>query len=271
MSLEYQCPLCNDALLKTDSTLRCANNHSFDFAKEGYVNLLPVQQKNSKQPGDSLEMVQARHAFLECGFYGFLQNALGSIVSTLNAHNIIDLGCGEGFYTQSLANKSQANIYGVDISKSAVKYAAKRYSNCHFSVASISKAPFNDQFADVLVSVFAPLFEKELARLAKPGATLIVASPGPWHLKELKSYIYKNINEHTEIVTPSEFTQGQQLLLTEKVSLNFSDVKNLIMMTPFAWKFRPEHWTALEEKGEHTVTLSFYVTQFTKIGNGINS
>ena len=63
MSLQYQCPLCNLALLKADSTLRCANNHSFDFAKEGYVNLLPVQQKNSKQPGDSLEMVQARRAF----------------------------------------------------------------------------------------------------------------------------------------------------------------------------------------------------------------
>lgn len=71
MSLQYQCPLCNQTLIKTDSTLRCTNNHSFDFAKEGYVNLLPVQQKNSKQPGDSLEMVQARRAFLETGHYSF--------------------------------------------------------------------------------------------------------------------------------------------------------------------------------------------------------
>ncbi|WP_166113374.1 putative RNA methyltransferase [Pseudoalteromonas sp. Z9A5] len=264
MSLEYRCPLCSNPLIRTSNTLSCENRHSFDFAKEGYVNLLPVQQKNSKQPGDSLEMVQARRAFLECGFYAFLQSALGQIINTLNADNIIDLGCGEGFYTQAIAANTQANVYGVDISKSAIKYAAKRYNNCHFSVASISQAPFKSQFADVLISVFAPLFDQELARLAKPGSTLVVASPGPWHLKELKSYIYSSVNEHTQIDIPNEFIQTDQILLTEQVMLNFNDVKNLIMMTPFAWKFRPEHWLALEEKGEHHVTLSFYVTQFTK-------
>jgi len=267
MNLGYHCPLCSNPLTKNANTLRCINNHSFDFAKEGYVNLLPVQQKNSKQPGDSLEMVQARRAFLERGFYAFLQTALGQIIHQLDAENIIDLGCGEGFYTQALANNTHANVYGVDISKSAIKYAAKRYSNCHFSVASISQAPFKEQFADVLVSVFAPLFEQELARLAKPAATLVVASPGPWHLKELKSFIYSNINEHTQIDTPAGFIQSSQILITEHVALNFDDAKNLIMMTPFAWKFRPEHWSALQEKGEHNVTLSFYVTQFTKQDN----
>jgi 23S rRNA (guanine745-N1)-methyltransferase len=264
MSLQYYCPLCSQLLLNTNNTLRCENNHSFDFAKEGYVNLLPVQHKNSKQPGDSLEMVQARRAFLERGFYGFLQRTLGDIVSTFNAHNILDLGCGEGFYTHALSTNTKATIYGVDISKSAVKYAAKRYLNCNFSVASISQAPFKSQFADVLLSVFAPLFEKELARLAKPGATLVVASPGPWHLKELKSYIYSSVNEHTQIETPAGFVYASQALITEQVLLSFNDVKNLVMMTPFAWKFRPEHWTALEQINEHSVTLSFYVTQFTK-------
>ncbi|WP_372762485.1 putative RNA methyltransferase [Pseudoalteromonas sp.] len=264
MSLHYICPLCSTPLVNSHNTLRCANNHSFDFAKEGYVNLLPVQQKNSKQPGDSLAMVQARRAFLERGFYAFLQTELGNIVGKLNVDNIIDLGCGEGFYTQALASNTHAQVYGVDISKSAVKYAAKRYPHCHFSVASISQAPFNSQFADVLVSVFAPLFSHELARLAKPGATLIVASPGPWHLKELKSYIYATVNAHTPVTAPAEFVQSSQTLLTKQLTLNFDDVKNLIMMTPFAWKFRPEHWAALEAQGEHDVTLSFYVTQYTK-------
>ena len=246
MSLEYQCPLCSKSLSHSLNSLRCENNHSFDFAKEGYVNLLPVQNKNSKQPGDSLEMVQARRTFLEQGYYAFLQQALSDIVSRLQGNNIIDLGCGEGFYTHAIADNTQANIYGVDISKSAIKYAAKRYAHCHFSVASISQAPFKKEFADILISVFAPLFSKELGRLAKPNATLVVASPGPWHLKELKAYIY------------------HQDLITEQVTLSINDVKNLIMMTPFAWKFRPEHWQALEEKGDHLVTLSFYITQFKK-------
>ena len=95
MSLQYQCPLCNHALLKHNSSLRCDNNHTFDFAKEGYVNLLPVQHKNSKQPGDSLEMVQARRAFLEQGFYAFLQRALSNIISERKPNVLIDLGCGE--------------------------------------------------------------------------------------------------------------------------------------------------------------------------------
>ncbi|WP_028835844.1 MULTISPECIES: 23S rRNA (guanine(745)-N(1))-methyltransferase [unclassified Pseudoalteromonas] len=264
MSLHYHCPICKLPLALNEKTLRCDNNHSFDFAKEGYVNLLPVQNKNSKQPGDSLEMVQARRSFLEQSHYAFLQTALANLVKPLNANIVIDLGCGEGFYTHAIANNTQATVYGVDISKSAVKYAAKRYKQCQFSVASISHAPFNDHLADVLISVFAPLFDDELSRLVKEDGCLVVASPGPMHLKELKKYIYNTVNEHTEVATPTGFKQSSQQLITEQVSLTFSDVRNLIMMTPFAWKFRPEHWQALEQKQHHKVTLSFYISQFVK-------
>lgn len=264
MSLEYCCPLCSNPLIHTSTSLRCEKNHTFDFAKEGYVNLLPVQQKNSKQPGDSLEMVQARRLFLEQGHYRFLQESLAELISQLKANMIIDLGCGEGFYTQEIAKNSQATVYGVDISKSAIKYAAKRYKQCHFSVASISNAPFKNNCADVLLSVFAPLFDAELLRLAKPQARLIVASPGPDHLKELKSYIYETVNEHSAIDAPEGFFKSDQKLVTKAIALDFVDIKNLVMMTPFAWKFRPEHWNQLQSIGTHTITLSFYISQFVK-------
>lgn len=262
MSLHYHCPLCKHALTLTDKTYRCVNNHSFDIAKEGYVNLLPVQNKKSKQPGDNLDMVQARRAFLSAGHYGFLQHAIARLVSKLKPLSVIDLGCGEGFYTQAIANSSNATVYGVDISKPAVKYAAKRYENAHFSVASISQSPFADSEADVLVSVFAPLFADELARLAKPQSTLIVASPGPWHLKELKSFIYADVKPHTQIEAPNGFSEKSTELLEQQTVLSVEDIKHLIMMTPFAWKFRPEHWQEIEQKGPQTVTLSFYVSQF---------
>ena len=264
MSLAYQCPLCKHTLYSGINTLTCTNNHSFDYAKEGYINLLPVQQKNSKQPGDNLDMVQARRAFLNTGHYRFLQQSVAELVASFCPENVIDLGCGEGFYTQAIASLTNANVYGLDISKSAIKYAAKRYKTCNFSVASISQAPFADNEANVLVSIFAPLFEQELNRLLTQHGSLIVASPGPWHLKELKQYIYKEVNDHSPIDVPAHFELVTQDLIEQKVLLNFTDVKNLITMTPFAWKFRPEHWQLLEQQGEHTVTLSFYVSHFKK-------
>ncbi|MCQ8876943.1 23S rRNA (guanine(745)-N(1))-methyltransferase [Pseudoalteromonas shioyasakiensis] len=264
MSLAYQCPLCQQTLQLSNKSLRCDNNHTFDYAKEGYVNLLPVQHKNSKQPGDNLDMVQARREFLNTGHYHFLQQAIAKLVSEQSPNNVIDLGCGEGFYTQAIANFCKGEVYGVDISKSAVKYAAKRYQNCQFSVASISQAPFADNQADVLVSIFAPLFEQELGRLASPDAALIVASPGPWHLKELKQKIYREVNAHTPIPVPIGFELITQTLIEQSVRLSFAEVKNLITMTPFAWKFRPEHWQALEQQGEQNVTLSFYLSHFKK-------
>jgi 23S rRNA (guanine745-N1)-methyltransferase len=192
----------------------------------------------------------------------FLQQALAELVASLEPSSVIDLGCGEGFYTQAIAAQSSADVYGVDISKPAVKYAAKRYENAHFSVASISQAPFADAQADVLVSVFAPLFAQELARLAKPQASLIVASPGPWHLKELKAFIYADVKPHTEIEPPAGFSKESINLLEQQVLLSVGEIKHLIMMTPFAWKFRPEHWQQIEQQGPQKVTLSFYVSQF---------
>ena len=100
--MPYQCPLCQQQLEKNDHQWRCANNHQFDCAKEGYVNLMPVQLKHSKQPGDSAEMMQARRAFLDQNYYQPLRNA---VCAALDAHmpaqtrRILDIGCGEGYYT----------------------------------------------------------------------------------------------------------------------------------------------------------------------------
>jgi len=265
MSLDYICPICSSDLTLNNKTLKCVNNHSFDFAKEGYVNLLPVQNKKSKDPGDNIEMVQARRNFLAQGHYAFLQSAVAEKVASLPAKKIIlDLGCGEGFYTQALQKSAiDCKVYGIDISKPAVKYAAKRYPDCYFSVASIAQAPFDNLQADVIVSIFAPLFDAELSRLCKD--KLIVASPGPRHLFELKSHIYQDVNLHTPVPCPNGFESDSEETLTRTVVLDIPTAKNLVMMTPFAWKFRPEHWQALEKKENIEVTLEFYLSIFKKI------
>jgi 23S rRNA (guanine745-N1)-methyltransferase len=268
MSLHYTCPICSLSLELNleNNRLSCDNNHSFDMAKEGYFNLLPVQLKKSKVPGDSKEMVMARRNFLARGHYNFLRDALCiSIADVASNGPLLDLGCGEGFYTHKFAEQHNVtDAYGLDISKTAVKYAAKRFKNCQFSVASSSNAPFNTATFSTLVSVFSPLFEAELHRLCGTAANLIVASPGSEHLKELKALIYRDVNEHQPVATPKGFKLEEHTLYTQQVSLELEELSELINMTPFAWKFRPEHWQNLKECVPMSVTLSFYVSVFSK-------
>ena len=99
---EYSCPICYSTLKLDNNTLKCGNNHQFDYAKEGYVHLLPVQLKKSLQPGDDKNMVLARREFLQSGFYHFLRQVLLTIIKQYEHNRIIDLGCGEGYYTSFL-------------------------------------------------------------------------------------------------------------------------------------------------------------------------
>lgn len=266
MTLNYICPICQTNLSTTDTGLVCSNNHSFDRAKEGYFHLLPVQFKKSKMPGDSQEMVIARREFLATGHYSFLQQAI--VTKLLNFEKqscVLDLGCGEGFYTGEIANAlNNSTVYGLDISKSAIKYAAKRYEKCNFSVASCVNSPFNDDVADIIVSVFAPVFSDEMQRLLKADGDLLIVSPGPNHLTELKNIIYSDVRAHkaTELDEPWQLVSHQNI--TQQANIKLADLKNLVLMTPFAWKFRPEHWQALEQTEHHVITLDFYLSHFKK-------
>ena len=100
------CPLCEHPLERGAKTWRCLKGHSFDVAREGYVNLLPVQHKNSREPGDDLQMVTARREFLHAGHYQPLRDAMLEALAPLGARSLLDIGCGEGYYTVPSANQS---------------------------------------------------------------------------------------------------------------------------------------------------------------------
>ncbi|WP_105168075.1 23S rRNA (guanine(745)-N(1))-methyltransferase [Pseudoalteromonas sp. T1lg23B] len=264
MTLLYRCPLCSGPLEQTKQSLCCKNRHQFDFAKEGYINLLPVQNKKSKQPGDNLQMVQARRAFFSTDHYVFLREKLVEIVAKRAPNTVIDLGCGEGFYTHAIADSIAAQVYGVDISKAAVKYAAKRYKHVNFSVASIKQTPFSNSCADVLLSVFAPIFAEELYRLCNDNGTLVIVSPGPKHLFELKQQIYDDVQLHETVNTPQGFVLQEHTLLEVRQHIDTDVLEDLIQMTPFAWKFKDNHYEELRKAKAHAVTLSFYISEFKK-------
>ncbi len=238
-SANYRCPLCQYELIFADKSYRCINNHSFDQAKQGYVNLLPVQFKHSKAPGDNKDMVIARRAFLDKGFYQPLVDKMLELYQKYGDQNpsLLDAGCGEGFYTHQ--HKAISNtVYGVDIAKEAIKIAAKRYQQCHFSVGTLSKLSFANSYFGWIISVYAPILEAEFTRLLAKDGYILTVTPAEHHLFELKSLIYRQANEHDSTKSPIE---QLTLIVEQKLTYpmhfdNSDDVLNLLAMTPFAFK-----------------------------------
>lgn len=260
--LGYRCPLCQLPLKANPHGLACDNKHQFDRAKEGYFNLLPVQHKHSKVPGDSVEMVNARRNFLAQGHYQPLQQALIEQLSLVTAKaQILDLGCGEGYYTNAVSNQlNDSQVWGLDIAKAAIRYAAKRSQKANFSVASSAKLPFADNFADIIYKVFAPINLDELKRVLKPEGTFISVVPGPKHLLELKQLIYSDPKYHKPEALPNGFELIRQQQLSQQITLTKPQhIADLATMTPFTWKLKEEKKQQLINGGTFKISLDFTI------------
>jgi len=227
------------------------------MAKEGYVNLLPVQKKNSKDPGDNQQMMFARREFLNAGYYQILSDRVNQLALQYasSAQQILDIGCGEGYYSHRLYNALVAHhfcyLQGVDISKSAIKYAAKRYPNLSFCVASAYEMPIPSNSIDLAIRIYAPSKVEELQRIMAPSGILITVSPGPLHHFALKQQIYDQPRLHPESEARVDgFECLHQERLSAQLDLNDSkDIGNFLEMTPYAWKFTAEQKQAFSQRG----------------------
>ncbi|GAA5140373.1 23S rRNA (guanine(745)-N(1))-methyltransferase [Thalassotalea piscium] len=263
----YLCPICQNELVIDGSIYRCCDNHCFDQAKEGYVNLLPVQLKHSKQPGDNKAMVNARRDFLAKGYYQPLVKLLVDLQQqyAINATNILDAGCGEGYYTHQHVT-SFNNVYGVDIAKEAIKKAAKKHKNAQFSVATLSHLPFADGFFHWIISVYAPILEQEFSRVLADQGYLITVTPGKRHLYELKEIIYQSAKEHND---EKEVIQSLSLIHEQRLSYPMvlktaDDLLNLLSMTPFAFKASSEAVTVLSQQTQFNCQADFIIRLYQK-------
>lgn len=269
--LPYRCPLCHQPLQALEGPYRCQNRHSFDRAREGYVNLLPVQQKGSKDPGDSAEMLAARRRFLEAGYYQPLLEALGQQLAQLPCSELLDVGAGEGWYSGQLqallrASQPELEVYGIDISKVAIRLAAKRYPACHFAVASSQQLPFLDQSLGCLLNIFAPLSAPEVLRVLRPAGHLLRLSPAAEHLYELKALLYTAPRLHSEqIQHPAGLKLRESLRIQAGFELaSVSALQDLIQMTPYAWQAEHKPDQALLERGLGSYRLDVWLHVYTK-------
>ena len=254
------CPKCNKELIKVDRSYKCPNNHSYDIAKEGYVNLL-LSRTNA---GDSKELVNGRISFLNTDVYDPLRQCLAQIIADFKQNKeikLLDMGCGTGYYTKKFSE--YGDTYGLDISKDAVKYASKHDKNTTYLVASSKSAPFPSEYFDVLVHIFSPIFENEDSRLLKNEGIMINVEGGPKHLIELKNLLYKNpyLNEEkSHSYSSLKVIEKKNIQYTREIN-NF-DIHNLVMMTPYFYTTKKEDLEALNIDKNMNLTIDFLVTIF---------
>ena len=266
----FICPVCKAPLERKDNSLICEKGHCFDISKYGYVNLLTKGGK--KGHGDDKLMVKARHDFLSKEYYSHLRETVcGEVKKYFGEEKaLLDSGCGEGYYTSGLCNilcnKPSSDIYGIDVSKEALKTAAKTCPNAHFAVASAYCMPFEDNSFDIVTSLFAPLAVEEFHRVLKSGGIFITVIPLEDHLFSLKKAVYdnpyRNKPENTDL---KGFELVSSIEVKKDVCLNSNeDIKNLFMMTPYYYKTSQKDQEKLDLIDALTVETEFMILTYKK-------
>ena len=261
-----KCPNCDNGLYIKDKGLKCDNGHFFDFAKEGYVNLLLPNQKKTKNPGDDSVMINARDSFLKAGYFEKLKYQIGSIVDFSNKV-VLDAGCGTGYYLSSIEAKDCVKI-GADISKFAIKKASKNDEKSSYFVASIFNMPIKEQSIDIIMNIFAPKPQQEFKRILKNNGMIVEVVPGKNHLKEIKEIIYnQEVKPNKEKYAFSEFYLLKSNRLTYEIQLkNIKDLNSLLMMTPY-WYNGAKNEQNLVMLNLKNITLDFIVNLWVKKEN----
>ena len=263
------CPICKSELYcsENNKSLFCRGprRHCFDIAASGY---LPLSPSNSGG-GDSKDCVRSRSAFLNAGYYLPLSNEINRILNELNAKNVLDAGCGEGYYTNRMVKDDRA-VLGVDLSRAGIDAAAKQAkqngTNAAFAVGSIFSLPVGDATCDVVTNLFAPCCESEFSRVLKDSGYLILVGAGERHLMGLKEVLYENpyLNPGRADL-PTKMKEVDRRRLTYTVTVEGGEaIEALFSMTPYYWRTSEADHAKLKNIDSLTTELDFDIFTYKK-------
>ncbi|MFE9959486.1 putative RNA methyltransferase [Micromonospora sp. NPDC005299] len=255
-----RCPVCGEPLAETTAgtarALQCPRRHSFDIARQGYVNLLAGRAPHT---GDSAEMVAARADFLAAGHYSTVAAALAEAARQI-AYGVdgptpappaayplvVDAGAGTGWYLAAvLAALPDAVGLALDVAKPALRRAARAHPRAAAALADTwQRLPLADRSATVLLNVFAPRNGAEFHRVLDPAGALLVVTPAADHLAELvdaldllrvdpakADRVAGSLNAH--------FTEESATEHRARLELSRTEVATLVGMGPSAWHADP--------------------------------
>lgn len=267
------CPVCGENLIFDAHTGKCKNGHCFDKAKSGYVNLL-LNAGHGKRHGDDRLMVQARKKLLDAGYYDNLSDLVCDLADEHSpaTARIIDCGCGEGKYTCDILDRltrsgKRADILGIDISKDALVYAAKRSKDIQLCVASCGAIPVKNESADILLNIFSPFLPDEYQRVLKQGGKLIRVIPLERHLWELKELIYDVPYENRlDTVEAAGFQITDRREIRYRIHLPDNEmIMALFKMTPYYYKTGAKDQAKAESAQSLDTTCEFGVIVYEKL------
>ena len=259
------CPICEKPLRREERSLVCPENHSFDIARQGYVNLLPVQRRHSAHPGDTKEQVASRREFLEGGFYAPIVDTLIAAAQKYGASGpILDVGCGEGYYCARLAKAMGAELTGLDISKDAVRYAAGKYKDAQWVCATAARIPVEDGAAGLLTSLFAITLPEEFHRVLGENGLFFQVLAAQDHLLGLKRIIYDELIFREKDTVPElpGFTLLESIPIRFSFTVEGPQVRNLFAMTPHLFRVSKNGADRLRETKCLTDTASCVLNVF---------
>jgi 23S rRNA (guanine745-N1)-methyltransferase len=274
------CPIDGERFEVRGKQLVCKNGHVFDIARQGYVNLLPVQHKRSKQPGDSKEMVSARAQFLNSGVYEPIARKLAEITFAQIAGSketcILDAGCGEGYYFDAIFNDLKSrnacadlSFIGLDISKDAIAESAKRNRQITWIVGTNRQPPVESTSVDIVLCVFGFQSFEGFRKILKPGGKVILVEPGPDHLRELREIIYTEVKksdpQDLSCVEAMGFSMlDRQTLQFKTGAINNEQINNLLVMTPHFYRATKEGREAAGKLEKLALTVDIIFRIFEK-------
>lgn len=270
----FKCPICDSTMKVFElKSLICSNNHTFDFTKQGYINLTTqlVKTKYTK------ELFEARRKIIaEDGFFALLSQV---IVESINKHvavkkesiSVIDMGCGEGSQLTSIceiassAYKKIVTGVGIDLSKEGVLVAAKNYTNKIWTVADLANTPFQDKQFDIILNILSPSNYAEFNRLLKADGLVIKVVPGSEYLKELREIIFDGSEKqsYSNVDTVERFNENFQLIdssrLCYTVTLDNLSMQSLVQMTPLLWATTKKQVKSFLEGSSAQITVDLEI------------
>lgn len=263
------CPVCGSPLLSEDKSYVCSQRHRFDRARQGYVNLLPVQSKHSLHPGDTKEMLLARRRFLDSGLYEPVCRSVTEAFQTYLSEPcplIADIGCGEGYYTALIKEICGADCIGVDIAKEGVRMACSRDKSILWLVATASHLPLADASLDGLSAMFSLFLPQEYARVLKKGGCVAEVTVGSDHLRELKEIIYESVFEQHKHPSPCGPLFEEVMCQEQRyqITLNRQQLQDLLLMTPHFWRIKEERRERLMQTEALRLTVNYFIRVLTK-------